>query len=289
VAAGDQHLHVHFADTAALDALRLGRLLGLSFSLTAHAYDVFQRPRNLREKLDRAALVAGESEYVTRHLRELVGEEHAGKVHHVPAGVDAEHFRRDTPYPGGRTLVAVGRLIEKKGFAYLLEAAALLAREQPLDAVHILGDGPLRQDLEWRAGELGIGQNVEFLGAGTHDDVRRLLERADVLAMPSIVAADGDRDSMPNVVYEALAMQVPVVASDEVGLPEVVAPGWGRLAPPADAAALAAAIAELLGRPAEERVAMGRAGREFVMRERSWQGVADRLAALIANHSTGVR
>ena len=108
-----------------------------------------------------------------------------------------------------------------------------------------------------------------------------MVERADVLAAPSVVAADGDRDTMPVVVKEALAMEVPVVASDEVGLPEVVRPEWGRLVPPGDADALAAAIDELLALPAEGRLAMGRAGREFVTEHCNVATETARLAAWI--------
>jgi glycosyltransferase involved in cell wall biosynthesis len=107
------------------------------------------------------------------------------------------------------------------------------------------------------------------------------LEDAAVLAAPSVIAADGDRDTMPVVVKEALAMEVPVVASDEVGLPEVVRPEWGRLVPPGDARALAAAISELLALPLDQRREMGRAGRGFVLEECSLRRETERLVALI--------
>jgi glycosyltransferase involved in cell wall biosynthesis len=123
---------------------------------------------------------------------------------------------------------------------------------------------------------------VEFLGSRSPEEIRDLLERADLLAAPCLVAPDGDRDTMPVVVKEALAMEVPVVASDEVGLPEVVRPEWGRLVPPGDPRALADAIDELLALPAERRAEMGRAGRAFVVERCSVRGEAQRLAAMIA-------
>jgi colanic acid/amylovoran biosynthesis glycosyltransferase len=97
-----------------------------------------------------------------------------------------------------------------------------------------------------------------------------------------VIASDGDRDSMPVVVKEALAMEAPVVASDEVGLPELVSEEWGRLVPPGDPEALASAIDELLSLPAEERIRMGRAGREWVLSACSLDRETARLAALIA-------
>jgi glycosyltransferase involved in cell wall biosynthesis len=168
--------------------------------------------------------------------------------------VDAGRFVRARPHPGGRTVLALGRLVEKKGFAHLVHATALLARlDAAPERVVIAGDGPLRAELEELASELGVAGIVELPGALAHDAVAELMERADVFAMPSVVAANGDRDSMPNVVYEALAMELPVVASDMVGLSEVVRPGWGRLVPPGDHVALARALREL----ADERRASG--------------------------------
>ena len=272
-AARVEHLHAHFAMASALDALRLARLLGVPYSVTAHAYDIFQTPANLAEKLEGAAFATTGCDYNVRALRALAPRAH---VERIVMGVDGERFRRRTPYPGGRTVVAVGRLVEKKGFAHLVRAAALL-RER----VVIAGDGPLRGELERLVDELGLRELVELRGALPHDEVRELLERADVLAMPCVVAADGDRDSMPVVVKEALAMEVPVVGSDEVGLSELLREPWGALVPPADPAALADALAAVLGRPADERAEAGRAGRRFVLEHCDVHRETARLAELM--------
>lgn len=272
---GRPHLQAHFAAEAALRAMRIARLTGATWGVTAHAYDIFREPRNLEEKLAAADLVVTVCEYNARHLRGLVPD---GKpVEVVVMGVEPARFRRTTPYPGGRRVLAVGRLVEKKGFAHLVEAAALL---DGVD-VEIVGDGPLRRDLEMLIAARGVAGRVTLHGARPHSFVRERLEHADLLAMPCVIAADGDRDSMPVVVKEALAMEVPVVASDEVALPEMVEPGWGRLVPPADPTALAAAIEELLALPAGERAAMGRRGREFVAERFSLAGQAQRLAELV--------
>jgi glycosyltransferase involved in cell wall biosynthesis len=278
---GTEHLHAHFAAGVALDAMRIGRLLRLPYSVTAHAYDIYRSPANLHEKLARAVFSTGECEYSARDLREVAGPGHAERVHVVTMGVDADHFRRRTGYPGGRRVLAVGRLVEKKGFRHLLEAAALLQAQAPLDALAIVGDGPLRDELHARADELGLDGVVEWLGARDAAGVRDELERADVLAVSAVVAQDGDRDMLPLIVGEALAMEVPVVASDMVGLPEVVMPPWGRLVPPGDARALADALAEVLARPVAERVEVGQAGREFVVRTRDLRTEAERLVGLI--------
>jgi colanic acid/amylovoran biosynthesis glycosyltransferase len=267
---GERHVHVHFAAEASLVWMRIARIAGVPYSVTAHAYEIFMSPANLREKLERAAFATTGCDYNVRHLREVAPR---ADIHEIVMGVDGERFRRRTPY-GGREaprVLAVGRLVEKKGFRYLADAAD----ELPGARFSIVGAGPLEGELRGRA--------VELLGPRSPDEVRELLESADLLAMPCVVAADGDRDSMPVVVKEALAMEVPVVASDEVGLPELVRPEWGRLVPPGDPRALARAIAELLALPDAERAAMGRAGRAHVLEATSVHRETEKLARLIAH------
>ena len=264
---GVDHVHVHFAAGAALDALRLGRLLDVPVSVTAHAYDIFKTPLNLERKLRRASFVTTGCAYNVRHLRSLAPE---ADVHQIVMGVDPERFRRATPHPHDRHVVAIGRLVEKKGFGVLADAMALV----PDARLTIVGEGPLRSQLEARP-------RVRLLGARPPEEVRALLEDAAVLAMPCVIARDGDRDSMPVVVKEAMAMEVPVVASDEVGLPEIVDSSYGRLVPPGDPEALAAALAELLDLPVDARAALGRAGRERVVERCHVDVETAKLAALM--------
>jgi glycosyltransferase involved in cell wall biosynthesis len=271
---GDEHLHAHFASGAALDAMRLAALTGRSFSVTAHAYDIFLTPRNLREKLERADAVFTGCEYNMRHLR---GVAPAANAHKIVMGVDAATFRRAGPLPGGRCVLAVGRLVEKKGFDVLIDAVAQL----PDVRVRIVGDGPLRAALEQRAERAGVADRVEFAGSAAPADVRAALETADVLAMPCVVAGDGDRDSMPVVVKEAMAMQLLVVASDEVGLPECVLAPWGALAAPGDPEALAVALRDALALAPAERLQAGKAAREWVREHADVDKETARMAAVL--------
>jgi colanic acid/amylovoran biosynthesis glycosyltransferase len=259
-----EHIHVHVAAGAALDALRIAGLTGATYSVTAHAWDIWLAPRNLRAKLERAAFMTTGCEYNARHLRTVAPR---AEVHVIVMGVDGERFRRHTPLAGGRTVLGVGRLVPKKGFGDLARAAV------GLDArVRIVGDGPLRDELA----------GVELPGARDPDGVRTELEEADVLAMPSVVAPDGDRDSMPVVVKEAMAMELLIVATDEVGLPECVREPWGRLVPSGDPDALRAAIEELLALPRGERAAAGAAARAWVLEHADLERETARLAKLIA-------
>jgi glycosyltransferase involved in cell wall biosynthesis len=259
-----EHIHVHFAAGAALDALRISALTGAPYSVTAHAWDIWLAPRNLREKLERAAFVTTGCEYNARHLRAIAPR---ARVHVIVMGVDGERLRRSAPLAGGRTVLGVGRLVEKKGFRDLARAA------EGLDArVRIVGDGPLRDELS----------GVELAGALGPGGVRSELEHADVLAMPCVVAADGDRDSMPVVVKEAMAMELMVVASDEVGLPECVREPWGRLVAPGDPDALRKAIEEVLALSPDARAAAGAEGRAWVLEHADVHRETARLADLIA-------
>lgn len=279
---GERHLHAHFADGAALTALRLARFTGRPYSVTAHAYEIFKEPRNLREKLERAAFVTTGCRYNVSALQRLAP---GANVHLIVMGVDADQLRRRRAHSGERALVAVGRLIEKKGFDHLISAVSRLNGTAPISRLEIVGDGPLRASLQAQAERLEVEAVIRWLGATSHEETLAAIERAELLVMPSVVAADGDRDSMPVVVKEALALEVPVVASDEVGLPEVVRPEWGRLVPPGDADALAGAIAELLALPPAERAAMGQAGRAHVLEHCSVDGETARLISLIDEFS----
>jgi glycosyltransferase involved in cell wall biosynthesis len=251
--------------------------------VVAHAYDIYQRPRNLTPKLRHAAFAAGVCEYSVATLRAVAGPDAAARIQVVKMGVDHDYFTRRAPQPAGRTVVAVGRLVEKKGFGYLLDAAARLDAEHGLEKLVIVGDGPLREKLHAQARSLGLQDLVEWTGPQSVEGVRNALERADVLAIPAVPAGDGDRDVLPLIAGEALAMEVCVVASDFVGLPELVRPPWGRLVAPRDADALAAAIAALLNLPSEERRAAGRAGREFVISTRDLRREAERVTQLITS------
>lgn len=272
VARGDEHLHAHFAGGAALDAWRLSVLTGVPFTVTAHAYDIFASPRNLRAKLLAAGAVFTGCDYNVTHLRALAPEAH---VHKVIMGIDTDAFRRSTPLPGGRTVLAVGRLVEKKGFHVLVDAVA----RTPDVHLRIVGEGPMRRELLRRAAQAGV--DIELVGALSPAEVCSALEEADVLAMPCIVARDGDRDSMPVVVKEAMAMELLVVASDEVGLPECVQEPWGLLAAPGDVAALAAALSSAFSRSLAERRAAGASAREWVRDHADVDVETARMSAVI--------
>jgi len=199
----------------------------------------------------------------------------AARVHKIVMGVDVDAFRRSTPLPGGRTVLAIGRLVEKKGFDVLVDAAAQVSDVR----VRIVGEGPMRRELLRRAARSGAP--VELLGSCPPAQVMAALEQADVLAMPCVVARDGDRDSMPVVVKEAMAMELLVVASDEVGLTECVLKPWGLLVPPRDAGALAAALRAALDVEPAERQNAGSRARDWVRDNAAVDAETARMSAIV--------
>jgi glycosyltransferase involved in cell wall biosynthesis len=259
------HIHAHFATEAADVAALLGRLSGRPHSFTGHSTDLFADPAGLRRRLGGAAFAVLVCDYDRREVERLVPG--AGRLEVVPLGVDLERLSRTTPYDPDGPVVAVARLVEHKGLGDLVAVAGELSRR-----VVIAGEGPLRAELETGAAELR-GPLAPAAAAA-------LIESAALLVAPSVIAPDGSRDGIPMVLKEALALGVPVVASDAVGNPEVVEDGWGALYPAGDRQALADAVRGLLERP--DREAMGRAGRAFAERELDLRRQTGRLRELFA-------
>jgi glycosyltransferase involved in cell wall biosynthesis len=271
------HVHTHFAFGVADDAYRVARLVGVPTSLTAHARDIYLRRAQLHERLVRSEFVTSGCDYTVAELKRVMGAEHSHKAFRQVMGVDHEAFRRSTPLPATRHVAAVGRLVEKKGFVHLVRAAAQL----PDVSISIAGEGPERETLETEIARLGVASRVTLLGAADPDGVRSLLETADIFCMPCVVAEDGDRDSMPVVVKEAMAMELCVVATAEVGLPEIVRPPFGELVPPRDPDSLARAIKRMLALDPAARREAGAAARRFVIEHADVTAETRRLSGWI--------
>jgi len=248
-------IHAHFVDRAATLALVASSLLDVPYSVTAHANDIYVAPVLLPEKLARASFVATCTGYNKDHLSRILPASLNGKVKCIYHGLDLDAYRRDSRPPEGKpVLISVGQLKEKKGFAYLLEACRLL-KDAGYDFVcQIVGEGPLRDALQAQIRQLSLGDIVVLCGALPHQQVIEKYRRATLFVLPCVLGGDGDRDGIPNVILEAMAMELPVVSTRHSGIPEVVEDGVnGLLAPPEDAQALAAAVAKLLDDPASGR------------------------------------
>lgn len=258
------HLHAHFAHDPALVALLVRRLTGVTYSVTAHARDLYQIPqRSLRVRAADATRVLTCCE-ANKHYLDVelaTGRDKVTVIHH---GVDLQQFAPAPRGPARRVeIVSVGRLVEKKGFPDLLEACASIAADGQFHLT-IYGDGPLRPELERLRAELGLAEVVTFAGERDSSQIVAALRRADVFAITPYVTADGDRDGVPNVVVEALASGLPVVATKVGGVGEAVTHRRnGLLAEPRDVAAIAANLKELIGDP-RLRAELGTAARRTV-------------------------
>jgi glycosyltransferase involved in cell wall biosynthesis len=279
-------IHAHFG-TDGLLVLPLARALGVPLITSLRGYDVTRSDgallRSGRLSWMRYALGKKRLQYngalflaVSDALRERAiarGYPKARTLTHYN-GVDLDRFRPDVAPREPGLVLHVGRLVEKKGTKVLIDAMAGLAGAK----LAIIGDGPLRAALERQARKLG--ERVRFLGALPADEVASWMRRASVLAAPSVTAADGDAEGLPNVVVEAAASGLPVIGTNHSGIPEAIENGnSGFLVPEGDSGALAARLAELLGSESL-RSEMGIAARQLAERKFSRQLLTDRLEAI---------
>ena len=268
-ARGVTHLHAHFATAATTVARLAARFAGLPYSFTAHAKDIFHesvQADDLRRKLTDAAAVVTVSDFNLAHLRELAPEA-AQRMHRVYNGLDLDLYSWSDPSARPARIIAVGRLVEKKGFGDLLEACALLAGRGRDVRCEIVGAGPLEADLRASIERLALEDRATLVGARTQAEVRGLVAGAAVFAAPCVVAEDGNRDGLPTVLIEAMALGTPCVATDVTGIPELVRDGeTGLLVGQRDPAALATALDALLDGP-DLRVRLAAAARGLVESE----------------------
>ena len=264
---GINHIHAPWADGPATAAWVASHLSGIPFSFCGHAHDIYPPDGALQEKLVAASFVRTISHANRRYLADLAPEA-AAKIVHITYGAPLTAAPRQPRDPSPPfQLLALGRLVEKKGFPVLLAACRYLAEWGVDFRLTLAGDGPERRHLMGLVQEYALGDRVTFLGHVPHNRVPDLFRQADQFIMPCVVARHGDRDGLPNVILEALSFQVPVVATDVNGVNEAVIPGQtGWLVPQQEPRLLAQAMREALTQPAEAQ-RRAEAGRELVRRE----------------------
>jgi colanic acid/amylovoran biosynthesis glycosyltransferase len=246
---GIRHMHAHFAGMAARTAFWIHRFFPISFSFTAHANDIFA-PRDFQIGLDKlveaARLIVTETDYAERFLRERFSDS-ANRIHRIYNGLDLTPFKRADFSSTPPLIVAVGRLIAKKGFVDLLGACRLLKERGKSFRCEIIGEGPLEQELREDIAQLDLQDCVELPGAKPQHEIREHLAAATAFVLPSVIDPDGGMDNLPTVIMEAMAAGLPVVSTSIGGIPEMVIQNeTGFLVPPGDVAALAGAIECLL-------------------------------------------
>lgn len=246
---GVRHLHAHFANRSATVAQQAAKLLGIPFSFTAHAFDIYRDADHkvIARKMADARFTATVSDYNVKFLKSLVNG-HPARIELVRNGIDMTRFSppRETP-PGPFRILTVARLVEKKGIPVLVEACRLLREDGLTFRCDIIGKGALRADLERRIRDAGLTGLVRLLGPLAQQEIIAHYRSAHLMALPCIVGSDGNRDGLPVSIIEALACGVPVVSTPVTGIPEAVHHEVnGLLVAEGDAVALAVAIKRVM-------------------------------------------
>ena len=276
------HLHAHWATYPSTAAMFAAGRLRLPFSFTAHAHDIFLEDQLLASKLARAKFSVTISQYNRTFLADRVSRALLDRMRVIHCGVSPQDyaFTPQDRQPG--LILAVGRLDPIKGFEHLIDACGLLMARGVEFSCCIIGEGPLRESLARHIARAGLQHKVQLLGARKQEDVRALLSRAAVFALPCVITPQGDRDGIPVALMEAMACGTPVVSTRVSGIPELVTDKvCGLLAEPGDAADLAHCIEHQLRHTAEVQARVLE-GRHKVVTEFSITAEAAKLHAAIA-------
>lgn len=276
------HLHVHFANSSAHIGILVNQLTGIPWSMMLHGACDFEYPAGplLPDKLKSADFVAFASYYGRSQAMRAVPPTVWEKFHVVRCGVEIDRIRRKPTVPqvtGVRKLYSVGRLSPEKGQSVLLEGFSLISAEFPSLELHLVGDGPSRQDLEALTCRLQLGSQVFFHGAVTEQEVLEHLQHADFLAMGSFM------EGIPLALMEAMASGVPVIAPRIAGIPELITDNdSGFLFHPANFADLAAALRKAMGMSAAQTAAMTSRAEARVREEFTVSRSADTLLHILS-------
>jgi glycosyltransferase involved in cell wall biosynthesis len=268
-----RHIHAHFANAPATVARLASVLCAIPYSFTTHAKDLYLTPQKvLRRRIRSAKFVLTCTGYNLQYLRSFARKEDLNKIHLIYHGIDLAEFVSQTEpeQPAGDVdqsaplILSVGRLVPKKGMTDLLFALDLLVRRGIKFRSIIVGEGPLRAQLETQINELQLNHHVQLPGAMAHDRLVGLFEQAHIFALSPRVTEDGDRDGIPNVLAEAMASRVPVVTTSVSGIPELIEDGrTGLLVGSENPEALANAIERLL-RDEKLRQKLAESGRKKI-------------------------
>jgi colanic acid/amylovoran biosynthesis glycosyltransferase len=286
---GIDHVHAHFAGMAARTAFWIAKFFPITFSFTAHANDIFA-PRKFEIGLDKlvetARAIITETEYSEKFLRERFPE-CADRIHRVYNGLNLAEFGRANFSSDPPMIVAIGRLIVKKGFANLIRACALLVERGRPFRCEIFGEGPLENQLRAQIEESGLKELVQLPGAKPQHELRERLATANVFVLPSVPEAEGGMDNLPTVIMEAMATGLPIVSTRIGGIPEMVIDNeTGFLLRPEDPPAVADAIEKVIcDRSLGQR--LGQAGRGRAQMLFSIEKNARDLCALLDAHRAG--
>ncbi|MFC1807901.1 glycosyltransferase [Candidatus Omnitrophota bacterium] len=229
-----KHIHAHWANIPSTSAYIASRFSGIPYGITAHAFDIFVETPMLGEKFERAKFIVTCTDYNRRHLirRFRLNEDKVFLNYH---GLEKRWFQREAQdsrvrdpkggcgYPARFIkLLSIGRLVEQKGFEYLIKACAILQIKNINFSLKIIGDGPLRDEINMLVAEYNLQRRVEIIKTSAQEQVINYYKESDLFVLPCVISKNQDRDGIPNVILEAMAMGLPVIGTAVSGLPEVL-------------------------------------------------------------------
>jgi len=280
------HLHAHFANLPTTVAEIVQCLTGIRYSFTGHAKDVYLTPpAEMARKIKKAECVLTCTAFNHRYLAELA--EQGTPVHLAHHGIDVNRFRaidedsvRNIAIP---LILTVARLCEKKGLEYLIQACRILVNRGVAFQCQIVGYGPLENKLREMISSLGLQDEVSLPGKMTQDQLADLYPQANLFTLPCLVLENGDRDGIPNVLFEAMVSGVPVVSTDVEGVCELIEHRKnGLIVEQRNASALADAMQLLITTPGL-RNELARSGRQTVLKNFTRQASAKHVYEILAS------
>lgn len=277
------HLHNHIAEASGTVAMLAALMGGFTYSFTLHGPYIFFRPYQWRldEKIKRALFVCCISQYARSQGMIFAPLDKWNRMHIIHCGVDPALFEVVSHNQPGKRLLFVGRLVAAKGLPILLESLATLKQAHPDILLTVVGDGPDRYQLEQMTAELGLSENVNYVGYKSQAEVREHFQQTDIFVMSSFA------EGIPVVLMEAMAAGVPVIATQIAGVSELVIDGLnGFLVPPSDCISLGSRIEELLNNH-KLRETFGMAGRAKVERDFNIHHEVGRLHQLMSSALNG--
>lgn len=278
------HIHAHFADRSGVVAYIAARLLGINHSFTAHAKDIYAENVFLADRINVAEFVTTCTRYNWDYLSSLT--DRPEKVHCLYHGLDFSNFAKleNHSQPDLPIILAIGKLKEKKGFPYLVEACALLRNQGQNFQCWIIGEGPDRADMLAQIEQLQLQDHVCLKGNMPFTQILDAFTQATIFTLPCVIAANNDRDGIPNVILEAMAAGVPVVSTAVSAIPEVIVHNeTGYLVASKDSQELANGLAHLLN-SSMERERLVENARTFVQENFEIDQNVERLKLLFEQH-----
>lgn len=279
---GAAHIHAHFAGASTTAAQIISSINRIPYSITAHANDIFVDAYGLKRKIDESVFTATVTSYNYDYLMKLCPDK-KDDIHVIPTALDLEEFPFEPERKEGQTttIMAVGRLMEKKGFEYLIKALHILKGKGYSFHCNIIGDGPLEGDLRKLIDDLDVGGMISLAGAKSMPEIIEGYGSSDIFVLPCVISSDGDRDGLPHTIIESMACGLPTVSTDILGIAELIRHHEnGMLARQRDAENLADILIELIGN-SELKRKLGAAARQTISNEYDVNKTAAKLRHLM--------